>query len=765
MALTHHSDAPSPQNPIASLTLLANQPKAVVAFSTQIHLLHPMIPPKLLPILALLSWGSSLVLSAESVINRQSVVQRHDVQVNTFHPLDSLSVGNGGFAFTVDPTGLQSFPELFNDGVSLGTQSDWGWNHAPNTEAFTREETLRHYRVGDRAVPYAVQSHDTERQQAAMQFFRQNPHRLHLGLLGWHFTLADGSSATFDAIKGIDQRLKLWKGEIHSHFELEGIPVQVITLADPDSDGIAVRMQSELLRQPSRVKLRLRLPYPTFAHTDSAVDLNPTTHDQHVSKLTVDEPHSKGWEHRLDSAHYRIVMQLNQPATVETVGPHEFIIHPHSSGESIIEFTFHFEDLSQTDAAPADLITTRDFSTIQSENERSWQNFWTSGGFVEFTGSTDVRAHELERRMILSRYLTRIQCVGMDPPQETGLTFNSWHGKFHLEMHWWHSVHWALWGQPEYLEQTLETYDRILDVARAKASLQGYQGARWPKMTDPTGADSPSDIGEFLIWQQPHFIYFAELLYRLQPDETTLNRFAERIWETADFMADFAVLDPTTGIASLPPPLIPAQERLPAESTFDPAFEVRYWKWALNIAQQWRARLGLEQDSDYQRIIDGLPPLVEQDGRYLAAASAPDSYSNPLFMQDHPMVLGAIGMLPWDASIDPHIARATFDFIDANWDWPSTWGWDYPMMAMAATRLGLPEKAVDALLMDVQKNTYLRNGHNYQDERLRIYLPGNGGLLTAIAMMAAGFEGTDTERPGFPSHGWSVRAEGLHAMP
>jgi hypothetical protein len=32
--------------------------------------------------------------------------------------------------------------------------------------------------------------------------------------------------------------------------------------------------------------------------------------------------------------------------------------------------------------------------------------------------------------------------------------------------------------------------------------------------------------------------------------------------------------------------------------------------------------------------------------------------------------------------------------------------------------------------MDTQKNTYLASGHNYQDARLTVYLPGNGGLLT-----------------------------------
>ena len=88
------------------------------------------------------------------------------------------------------------------------------------------------------------------------------------------------------------------------------------------------------------------------------------------------------------------------------------------------------------------------------------------------------------------------------------------------------------------------------------------------------------------------------------------------------------------------------------------------------------------------------------------------------------------------------------------------------MTAMNATRLGEPEKAVGALLMDKRTNTYLINGHNYQDERLRLYLPGNGGLLTAIAMMCAGWDGCNTPNPGFPKDGnWNVKWEGLQPMP
>jgi hypothetical protein len=85
------------------------------------------------------------------------------------------------------------------------------------------------------------------------------------------------------------------------------------------------------------------------------------------------------------------------------------------------------------------------------------------------------------------------------------------------------------------------------------------------------------------------------------------------------------------------------------------------------------------------------------------------------------------------------------------------------MCAMTAARLGDPDLAVDFLLLDAAKNTYLTNGHNYQRPGLSAYLPGNGGLLTAIALMAAGWQGCGSvQSPGFPQDGsWTVKWEGL----
>jgi hypothetical protein len=47
-------------------------------------------------------------------INRMELVRRHNVKVTAADSLSSLTVGNGKFAFTVDVTGLQSFPGFYS---------------------------------------------------------------------------------------------------------------------------------------------------------------------------------------------------------------------------------------------------------------------------------------------------------------------------------------------------------------------------------------------------------------------------------------------------------------------------------------------------------------------------------------------------------------------------------------------------------------------------------------------------------------------------
>ena len=283
-------------------------------------------------------------------------------------------------------------------------------------------------------------------------------------------------------------------------------------------------------------------------------------------------------------------------------------------------------------------------------------------------------------------------------------------------------------------------------------------------MTSPDGLSSPSNVGEFLIWQQPHIIYFSELLYRSKPTRETLEKYKTLVFETADFMASFAQLNEQDGYYHLCSPLIPAQEHFKATETSDPAFELSYWHWGLSIAQRWRKSLGLTQHEKWQEVIDKLAPIPSNMNYYLPTAEATDAFDNFDKRRDHPIVLGSYGFLPND-KIDVVKMAKTFESVMDIWNWQSTWGWDYPLLAMTATRLNRPDLAIDALFTETQKNTYLINGHNYQDKRLRIYLPGNGGLLAAVAMMAAGFEGSTAKNPGFPKDGrWNIKWEGLDEL-
>lgn len=127
----------------------------------------------------------------------------------------------------------------------------------------------------------------------------------------------------------------------------------------------------------------------------------------------------------------------------------------------------------------------------------------------------------------------------------------------------------------------------------------------------------------------------------------------------------------------------------------------------------------------------------------------------------------AYGFLPLTKMVDTTVMHVTLEKVMKVWNWSGIWGWDYPMVAMTATRIGMPELAINALMMPVIKNTYLPNGHNYQRSNLPYYLPGNGSLLTAIALMCAGWDGyKGPPDPGFPKNGkWKVRWEDLKKMP
>lgn len=693
------------------------------------------------------------IVLAQTPINRKDVVRRHNIHITKGDSLSSLTVGNGQFAFTVDVTGLQSFPEYYEKGVPLGTESEWGWHSFPNTNHYYFDETLKVYDLEGKKIPYPVQIKEPERNKEAVEYFRVNPHRLQLGNIGLEIKLKNGSLATITDIKNINQLLDLWTGVITSSFTVEDIPVKVTTVCHQQQDAVAFKIESPLLKE-KRINVRIRFPYPTGEFKD--VGDNWGNEDRQQSLLSAGI-HNAIIKRILDNTVYYADLSWVLSASIVEHSKHYFLLQPLGK-ENVFEFVCSFNQEKQ-------LIASLNFSNTIFNSILYWKKFWQSGGAIDFSGSTDPKAFELERRVILSEYLMKAQEASSFPPQETGLTYNSWYGRPHLEMNWWHSVHWALWGRPELLEKNLDWYFTVAAKAKQIAKRQGFDGLRWQKMTDHNGDEAPSSVGSFLIWQQPHFIYMAELLYRDKKDKAVLKKYKDLVFATADFMASFPSYDPKTKKYNLGKGIIPAQERFDAVTTFNPTYELAYWQWALNVAQQWRTRLGMPRNKKWDTIINNLAPLPEKDGVYLATESTPDSYTNDRYKTDHPAVLAAYASIPASDGLDTTIMKNTFNLVWKVWHWNETWGWDFPLTAMAATRLNLPDKAIDALFMSVQKNTYLVNGHNYQDDRLTIYLPGNGGLLSAVAMMCVGYNGCKINEPGFPKDGsWKVKWEGLKKM-
>lgn len=664
--------------------------------------------------------------AAPAALDRRAIVCRHHPVLHDLDPRAPLSVGNGEFAFTADVTGLQSLSELYEATVPLCTQSQWGWHSFPDPAGMhvsdLRLETFDTY---GRPVGYATSSRG---QETLFNWLRENPHRLNLGRIALRL---DSAHVVRADLANIRQTLSLWTGTLTSRFDLHGHPVQVVTCCHPSRDALAVSIESPLAAA-GRLSIEFRFPYgsPAMNASDWEADRRHTTTETGRSSNSVT------FRRQMDTDGYWVRLHWIGSSQVMARGPHQIVL----SGNRL-EFTCEFTARAP---GPAPVVPTE----ARRAAEAHWRDFWSTGGAIDLAASTDPRAPELERRIVLSQYLTAIQCAGSVPPQETGLTCNSWFGKFHLEMHWWHAAHFAHWGRTPLLERSMPWYRSILAAARDKASQQGYRGVRWPKMTAPDGRSSPSNIGELLIWQQAHPIALAELCYRARPTRETLERYREIVIESAEFMADFAV--ERQGRFLLGPPVIPAQENHPPRETWNPTFELAYWRQALGLAAQWRKRLLLPPEPKWEQVRARLSALPAAGGVYLAHENCPQTYTERNF--DHPSMLAACGMLNGEG-VDRETMRRTLHKVLREWRWAETWGWDFPMAAMTATRLGEPETAVQCLFLDSPKNTWLANGHNWQRSDLPVYLPGNGALLTAAALMAA-------TRGGFPKT-WHARSERL----
>ena len=760
--------------------------------------------------------GSGLSAAADSnpPIDRHALVARHDIDWPSRN--GQMPLGNGNFAFNADGTGLET--------VGGNTMCHWCWHSFPLPPGVTQNE-IKPWATPDRGRLTTI---TTPESRPIYDWERLNPQPLNLGRIG--FVNQEGERLTAADVRMDSRRLELWSGILTSRFTYLGQPVSVQTCVDPKSDTVAAKVESVLLRA-GRLQVMLDFPAPAqnvgawvgnysqaAGHQTSIVRQTPNRLQLHrtiddvqyevvltgqgfaTSRPMAIQPEIEsarygadggGWtnvtaqvagslrDHETVTANNELCGDpaLNHPKHLEikyrvdgnerikslseneawNIGssPHRFILTP-NAGTDGINFTCYFG----TNAAE---VGTTGFERIKSACVVSWRAFWNSGGAIDLSGSRDPRWMELERRIVLSQYELAAQSAGDNPPAEVGLTgTDPWDAKWHFEMIWWHLAHYALWDRWPMAEKALSIYSRVTPVARAIATNFDYQGLMWPKSTGPNGYNDGFPPEMALLWKEPHPIFFAELDYRLHPTPATLAKWKNIVFGTADFMADYPQRDAITGQYNLDPAW-PASEGHVRPLRRNTIFELAYWRVGLNLAQQWRLRLGLPREPHWDEVVSQLAPLPQKDGLYIFSDDRPDTFTTRTF--DHVDNIGIAGMLPPFQGFDPATARRTVEEVGRQWNWDATWGWDFPWMAMAAARVGDPKLAVDALLNASFKNHYDERGICTGGPGP--YLPGNGGLLYAVAMMAAGWDGAPNRNtPGFPADGsWTVRWEDLKPAP
>ncbi|MBS6224837.1 hypothetical protein [Parabacteroides johnsonii] len=700
---------------------------------------------KLISLVCLFCLSAFLPLSVMGEpIDREAVVKRHRVCTTGTLLKSPAQVGNGKFAFGMDITGLQTF-------VPFNTLSDWSWHSFPLPEGMKAED----YRpvvveTHGKKIAYELRNPD---QPELSEWLTKNPHRYNLGRIGFRLLREDGTEAREIDLGNARQEIDLWTGVVYSRFELNRKEVKVRTVCHPDKDMIGVSIESELLND-GNMSIYLDFPYPDgryFKHYIGRYD----TISGHTSTFEKLAPNSVRIARTMDDTHYYTTLDWTGPATFsrESEKAHKFLLQPRHTSTFSFTCCFSLEPV---------INVTESVASIERKSAVSWEKYWRSGAAVDLSGSKDPRWLELERRIVLSQYLMRANESGLFPPQESGLVNNGWFGRFHFEMIWWHGVHYGLWNRMECFDNYLNVYKDFMPKALERAKSEGRSGARWPKCTGNFNREWPGSAHAYLIWHEPHPIYFAEMQYRQKPVPETLEKWEDIVLNTADYMADYLFYDKKTKQYVLGPPVVVVSENTDPLQTINPIFELGYFRYGLRTALEWADRLGLSEKRTrkWKEVLSKMAPLPVADGVYTTYEGIPDMWTK--YTYEHPALTGVYGMLPGDWVDQPTFKR-TLEKVSKEWQFNRIWGWDFPMLAMAAARTGQPALAIDMLM-------HPSAGFQFDEHGLATggpfpYFPSNGALLTAVAMMCGGWDGSEGEAPGFPKDGsWTVRYEGFVPM-
>jgi hypothetical protein len=436
---------------------------------------------------------TALTLSAaRAAIDRRAVVARHALRTavanaTQLSPLDVFTLGNGDFGFNVDATGLQTFNDTYATAVpsllDLNTLSSWGWHSKPwsfprttDPAAYLRAMNWSYLATAvsateNRTVPYLVGSNLSSEYGG---WTASNPHRAGLGQLALRAVRAgaalgdDPEALLAAAVVNLTSALDTWAGGVAAAFTLlapggAAFAVTVATAVHPDVDLVSTRVTCARTAGAGGcpTALRLALPYsigsPPWVSNASANTWGFP--DAHTSAVVVNASAPGATRvsilHTADDLATTIDCEWDDARWLfmRTDVPHAFALVPPPGAAAVAvqlscvwapaglrypigtaSSAFVRAKVAATRALLGGAARFPLYADVQASQAAMFAGFWGSSSFVELAAKGAPDALELERRVVLSRYLTRVNSAGASPPQETGLISNSWAGKFHLEM-------------------------------------------------------------------------------------------------------------------------------------------------------------------------------------------------------------------------------------------------------------------------------------------------------------------------------------------
>lgn len=301
-----------------------------------------------------------------------------------------------------------------------------------------------------------------------------------------------------------------------------------------------------------------------------------------------------------------------------------------------------------------------------------------------------------------------------------------------------------------------------------------------------------------VVWQQPHPIWIADL-HRQVLNSTNgstvalafMQEMMNIVFDTADYLSTRVYFNSTDNSYWLGPPILGAEEMGGGMLLRNPGFELVYFALALDIANEWKNLLNQPVNPVWSDVATRMskpyvdpganPDLLTYSFNYDCACVMNISTYCPSDrfgkvacrpLTSHPSMVGLFGMINGRKRGDVYgvnltILNNTVYYVVNNWGWgnlmtaTNVWGWDFPFTAMAMTRLQWSTEAIiNFLLLPVFKNTYLPNGHNFQGNGLPAYLPGNGGILLALSLLAGGTSDNPNQINYFPTD-WQIQSEGF----